>query len=339
MTNLYLRPFLVAVVGLGVLAGSAIAQPTRSGEKPGKAGRIVLDRVVAVINNEVIFESEVEARVQPLLGDLKNIADPRERARRAKKLESQLLEEMISDELMVQAAHEAKLAVEDKEIEAAVDEVKKQNNLDDAGLEEALSLQGFSVATYRRDVERQILRMRSINTLVRPRVTITDEDVRARYDEMNRRSAAVSKVRLMHILLSLPPKPPEQDVARAKAQAAEIIERVKQGTPFAELASQYSDDQATKDSGGDLGWIERGSLATEWEVIVFAMDKGEVRGPINGPSGLHVFYVSDIKKTEVKPFAEVKEQLRNELFRKEMEKQTATWLDELRKKAHIERKL
>ena len=275
----------------------------------------------------------------PLLADLQNIADERERMRRQKKLKGQLLEEMISEELIVQAARESKLKVEPKETQAAVEEIKKQNNLDDEGLEQALAMQGFTVESYKRDVERQILRMRSVNTLVRPRVTITDEDVRARYDEMGRRSASVSKVHLKHVLIGLPQKPTEKQVADAKKIAAEVIEAAKGGKPFAELASQYSNDQATKGSGGDLGWIERGSLPTEWEVIVFSMDKGEVRGPISGPSGLHVFYVEDLKKSDLKPFKELKEQLRNELYRKEMEKQTSLWLEELRKKAYIERKL
>ena len=66
------------------------------------------------------------------------------------------------------------------------------------------------------------------------------------------------------------------------------------------------------------------------------MDKGEVRGPINGPGGLHVFYVADLEKTERKSFDQVKDKLRNDLFRREMDRQSRLWLQELRKKAHID---
>ena len=329
--------FLVfAAVLLAAQGVAAQSDQTSSGKQ--KSQRFVLDRVAAVINNAVILESELHVRLLPLSGDLQKISDERERNRRRKKLLSQILEDMISEELIVQAARDAKLKVEPKEINAAIDEIKKQNNLDDSGLKQALAMQGFTLATYKRDVKRQIMRMRSINMLVRPRVTITDEDVRARYDEMSRRSAAVSKVHLKHVLIELAQRSEEQ-VARAKSRAAEVIEQAKNGKAFAELAKQYSDDRATVTSGGDLGWIERGSLPTEWEVIVFSMDKGEVRGPISGPNGLHVFYVEDLKKSDLKPFAELKEQLRNELYRKEMDKQTLLWLEELRKKAHIERNL
>jgi parvulin-like peptidyl-prolyl isomerase len=180
--------------------------------------------------------------------------------------------------------------------------------------------------------------MRATNMLVRPRVTVTDDDVRTRYDAMTRRSAGVKRIKLRHILLKVPDKPTEAQLAEAKRKAAEIIEKVRSGGDFARLAADLSDDEATKYSGGEIGWIERGSIDTEWEVIVFAMNKGEVRGPITGPSGLHVFQVTDVERNQQKQFAEMKEQLRNELWRKEMERQTKLWLDELRDKAHIERK-
>ena len=170
-------------------------------------------------------------------------------------------------------------------------------------------------------------------------MTITDEDVRARYDEMTRRSSSVSKVYLKHILIGLPQNPSDNQLSQAKTKAAKLIEMARGGSDFSELARQHSDDRATAAGGGDLGWIERGSLPTEWEQVVFSMNKNEVRGPITGPSGLHVFHVTDLEKSELQEFDKLKGQLRNELFQKEMNKQTVLWLEELRKKAHIERML
>ncbi len=163
--------------------------------------------------------------------------------------------------------------------------------------------------------------------------------MRARYDALTRRSAAVSKVYLRHVLIALPGQPSPAQLQAAKARAAEVMDKVRGGMPFAEAAQAYSDDPSTKASGGDLGWIERGSIATEWEVIVFAMDEGEVRGPISGPQGLHVFYVEKLAKDDVQEFDELKEQLRGDLYREEMEKETAGWISDLRKKAYIDRKL
>jgi peptidyl-prolyl cis-trans isomerase SurA len=311
--------------------------PPKAPRKTGK--RQVVDRVVAVVNDSVILHSELMRRVAPLTAELDEVSDPRERNRRQDKMKSQVLDEMVNEELIVQAAAESKLEVSAKEVQGALEEIKKQNNLDDNQLAEALRMQGYTMSSYRSDVRRQILRMRATNMLVRPRVTVTDDDVRARYDAMSRRSAAVKRIKLRHILVALPDKPTETQVAEAKRKASDLIEKVRGGADFARLAADSSDDEQTKFSGGELGWIERGSIDTEWEVIVFAMNKGEVRGPITGPRGLHVFQVTEVERNQQKPFAQMKEQLRNEIFRKEMERQTKLWLDELREKAHIQVKL
>jgi parvulin-like peptidyl-prolyl isomerase len=316
-----------------------LAKPVAPKKGAAKGKRLTVDRVVAVINDSVILHSELMRRVAPLSADLDNVSDTKERARRQTKLKSQILEEMVNEELIVQAADESKIDVAAKEVQSALEEIKKQNNLDDNQLSEALRLQGYTTASYRQDVRRQILRMRATNMLVRPRVTVTDDDVRARYDATSRRSAAVKRVKLQHILIPLGDKPTQAQVDEAKRVAGEVIEQARAGTDFARLAAQYSADEGTKYKGGDLGWIERGSIDTEWEVIVFAMNKGEVRGPITGPNGLHVFQVTEVERNQQKPFAQVKEQLRNDLFRKEMERQTGLWLDELREKAHIQLKL
>jgi peptidyl-prolyl cis-trans isomerase SurA len=278
-------------------------------------------------------------RVAPLSADLEGVSDTGERKRRKDKLKSQVLDEMVNEELIIQAANESKLEVAAKEVQNALEEIKKQNSLDDNQLAEALRMQGYTMASYRHDVRRQILRMRAVNMLVRPRVTVTDDDVRARYDATNRRSAAVKRIKLRHILVGLPERATEAQLGDAKRRAADIIEKIRSGADFARLAAADSADETTKYTGGELGWIERGSIDTEWEVIVFAMSQGEVRGPITGPRGLHVFQVTELERNEQKAFADVKEQLRNELYRKEMDRQTRLWLDELREKAHIQVKL
>jgi parvulin-like peptidyl-prolyl isomerase len=327
---------LAAVLALAAPRARA-AEP--AGASPRRQKPMLVDRVVAVVNDVVILHSDLMQRVAPLTAELEQLGDPRERKRREQRLRQQQLEELVNEQLMVQAAEEAKLEVSDKEVQNALEEIKRQNKLSDAQLEEALRLQGYTLSAYRSDMRRQLLRMRAINMLVRPRVTVTDDDVRAHYDASNRRAAAVSSVHLQHILIALPEQPSEQLLSAAKARAADLIQRARNGESFADLARQNSDDAASAAEGGDLGWIERGSIATEWEAVVFAMEKGEVRGPINGPRGLHVFHVSELKRNEAKPFDEVKEQVRAELYRRELDRQTRLWLEELRRKAHVEIRL
>jgi peptidyl-prolyl cis-trans isomerase SurA len=317
-----------------VVAWAHVASAQQKPASPNTGKKFPIERVVAVVNDSIILQSELEARLLPVRAEAEQIQDPTERRRRLAKLSGQVLDEMINEELIVQAAEAAKIEVDSSEVQAALDEIKQQNNLDDNGLAQALASQGYTLQGYKQDLRRQLMRLRAVNQLVSPKVQVTEEDVRARYDQLQRRSEAVSAVYLSHILIKLPEHPTEQQIAAAKEKAAKAIEVAKSGTPFPEVAKQFSDDPNV-----ELGWFQRGSMNADWESIVFSMQKGDVRGPVSGPQGLHVFQVGDVKQSELKPYPEMKEQLQRELKRRELEKQTQTWTEELRKKAYIDIKL
>ena len=302
------------------------------------AGKQIVERVVAVVDGNIILASEVEQQRAQMLAQAEQITDPKERARRIAKLRTTVLDDMIAEELIVQVAEAQKITIDDAEVQAAIDDIKQQNKLDDAGLAEALASQGMTVTSYKKLLRRTLLRHRTVNQLVTPKVTVTDEDTRARYDQMARRSESVSAVALAHILFALPEHPTEQQLADAKTKATRAIDRLKAGEPFAKLVGELSDDAGTKTTGGGLGWFERGTANPEWEAVVFAMDKGDVRGPVKSPQGLHVLLALDLKRAQMKPYAEMKAALAVELKRRGVEKATQSWLDDLRKKAHIELK-
>lgn len=331
-----MRSILVVAV---LCAGSWAAAETPSSQPVKESGkdRVVIERVLAVVNDTVILESELTQRVGAFAAtELQDITDVRERSQKWRTLVRNELDRMIDDELMVQAAAEANLEVTPDEVDKAIAEVKKQNKLTDTQFDQALTSQGLTMAQYRKDVRRQILQLRAMNVLIRPRVSVSDEDVREHYNKMASRSSAVTEVRLAHILLLLPERPEAGDMDAARRRAGELVERARAGEDFGELAGSTSDDAGSKAQGGDLGWFKRGELPTEWEEIVFAMEKGDVRGPVRGEKGMHVFRVTDVKKEEIKPFEEMKEPLRQKLTNEELEKQTRVWLEERRKKAFVE---
>ncbi|MEZ4368048.1 MAG: peptidylprolyl isomerase [Kofleriaceae bacterium] len=305
--------------------------------KPARGGeRLVVDRVVAVVNDSIILASELQTRLLVLMPDLAAITDPQERVRRVQKLTRQALDEMVNDELMVQAAEAARIEVEASEIDAALEEIRTSNNLDQAGLAAALAEQGFTIPGYKVDLRRQLLRLRAVNQLVTPKVNVSEDQVRARYDELSRRTESVSAVRLAQILIALPEQPTEQQLADARARAAEAIARVQRGEDFAAVAAEISDDESTRAGGGELGWFERGALPAAWEQIAFAMEQGDVRGPVEGPQGLHVFRAVEVKRTDLKPYEQMRDGLRAELRRRDLDRQTAQWVEDLRRQAYID---
>jgi peptidyl-prolyl cis-trans isomerase SurA len=335
---------LTAALGVVLLLGGpAAGQPT---PKPGKAAAdagpkpTVVERVVAVVNNEVILESELYQHAAPMLADLQQQGgDARERQKQYKTILRQALDDLINEELIVQAATEAELTVEDGEVDKAIAEVKKQNKLTDAQLADALRSQGLTMAQYRRDVRRQILRLRTVNTLVRPRVSVSEEEIKERYEKEQRQSGAVTEVHVAHILVAVPETATRAEREAARRRAGELVERARGGEDFTALVTSSSDDDGSKAAGGDLGWFKRSELPTAWETELFAAEAGDIRGPLDGPRGVHVFKITESKRDAIKPYAEVKDALQRELYGDEMEKQTRLWIEELRRKANIEIKL
>lgn len=303
------------------------------------AGTVVtLDRVVAVINDAIILESELRARLMLVLPDTASIADPQERARRVQRLTTQTLDEMVNDELMVQAAVTAGIEVGPEEVDAALDEIRTSNKLDDAQLAAELASQGFTITSFKNDLRKQLLRLRAQNQLVAAKVSISEDQLRARYDELARRAESVSSVQLAQMLFKLPEHPTEGDLKSARDRATAAMARVQAGEAFAVVAAELSEDEGTKAGGGEMGWFARGELPGELEQIVFAMDKGELRGPVRVSDGLAVFSATDVKRTTMKPFAEMRDTIRAELRRRETDKQTTQWLADLRKDAYIDLK-
>jgi peptidyl-prolyl cis-trans isomerase SurA len=159
-----------AVLRSLVLAGSALSLVgVASAQK--EPGWVVVERVVAVVNQDVVLASEVKRRADSI---------PAGAAKR-EEIEKAVLEEIIDEILFVQQASAARIEVSDGEVDAAIGDIKQQNKLDDAGLAVALEAQGYTLERYRVEIRNQIVRLRAINLLIRPRVTVDDAEVQAFY--------------------------------------------------------------------------------------------------------------------------------------------------------------
>ena len=222
----------------------AVAQPADkpADKRPAVAARpaYVVDRVVAVINSAIVLDSELTVQLTPYEDDLVGIDDAKERARRREKLRAQVLDEMINEELIIEAFDDANLEeISAKEVDQIIRDTKEDNKLDDATFQQALAAQGVTLAQYRTNVKRQLTRVRAMKMLVAPKVNVTDDEIRAHYDQMMRRSDGVAKVHLAHIQLSLPDRPTDAELAAARAKAADIVNRVKAGEEFGKIGRAH----------------------------------------------------------------------------------------------------
>jgi len=298
---------------------------------PATAGARVVEKIAAVVGSNVILASEVEEKAAPLLQELGRITDPTKRAARASSLRREVLDRLIDDQLINDQASELRLSVTPEQVDASIAEIKRQNNIDDKQLDDALRGQGMTMTAYRSDLRRQLLRFRVINVAVGSKVTITDEDVRSYYNRHYKSGASNTEVRASHIFLSIPDNADAGAVAERQALGKKLVERAAH-EDFAKLAREYSDDAATRKDGGDLGYFGKDILPKPIEELVFSMNVGQVAGPVRADRGFHVIKLVDRKAVAAKPLADVEDEIRMQLRQREMDKQTKAYLADLRKK-------
>jgi len=305
---------------------------------PRAAVARVVEKIAAVVGDDIIMSSEVEEKAAPLLSELARVTDQQKRAARAASLRREVLERLIDEQLILQQATELRLSVSSEEVDKSIEEIKKQNNIDDDQLKSALRAQNMTMAAYRQDLKRQIMRYRVINIAVGSKVSISDEEVQSYYDR-HMKSGADVQVRASHIFIAIPEGADAGVVAERQATAGKLLERAKAGEDFAKLAREHSEDAATRAEGGDLGTFGKDMLPKPIEEIVFSMRVGEVRGPVRADRGFHVIKQVERKVKDAKPHAQMREELRKQLRQKDMERQTKSYLADLRKKTLVDVRL
>ncbi len=313
-------------VGLALLAG-----------KLASASQMV-DRVVAVVNDEIILESEVDQMARAMTReppDL-NSLEGRQKWIEAK---TKILDTLVDHRLVRQQASELKLSVTPEEIDRALEEVKKQNNLDDTQLTEALKQQGLTPESYRKDLRQQMIEMKVMNTMVISRVRVSDEEVRTAYAQRERQVSGDKAAHLLQLLVAVPKGAAPAEIESKRKVANEIMAEIRGGKPFIEVAKARSDDAATRGDGGDIGWVKKGTLQEPLDEVVAGMDGGDLRGPIQTERGFYVLQVTERKVADMKSFEEAKETLHKEIYEQQVQKAQASFVKELRKKAHVDMRL
>ena len=304
---------------------------------PAVADARVVEKIAALVGDDLILQSEVEDRAAPLLADIAAIANPGEREARTNAIRREILERLIDDQLLAQQATELKLTVSNDEIDRAIEQIKRDYGLDDAQLKDELRKQGLSMAAYRINTKREILKYRVLNIAVGSKINVGDSEVQSYYDR-HMKSANI-QVRASHIFLAIPENADNAAVVEREKLAKSLLGRAQNGEDFAKLAREYSEDAGTRAEGGDLGFIGRDILPKPMEELVFSMHVGDIRGPVRADRGFHVIKVVDKRAKETKPFAEVQDDIRIRLRQREMERQTKIYLGDLRKKVLVDIRL
>jgi parvulin-like peptidyl-prolyl isomerase len=293
-----------------------------------KDGQAVIDRVVAVVNGEVIMMSELQEHL------VMSQRDGRAPEGDSRDHQKALLDRMIDHRLQVQAARREKLEVTEDELRLIVDDWVKRNGGDREKLEVQLRALGISWDTLRRELKENQMAQRVVGRHVRRRATATEAEVDQYLAENRGKLEQTLKYHARHIAVLA--EPPDQTEAwdRAKGEIDAIVASVAAGADFATLARERSKDPSAE-SGGDLGWLARGELEPLFETPVLTLRPGQVTAPIKSRAGYHLFFLVEREELTPQALAEARQQARDLLLQKKAQARLEEWLESLRRRAQI----
>lgn len=299
---------------------------------PGAARADVIERVIAVVNDDAIFLSELRRRSIPFLDEAMSAPSEVERMARLEQLYRQLLDHMVDELLIQQAARRMQVRVTSEDVDRAIRNVMRQSGLSESDFWAAVRAQGFTEAQYRSDVRRQLLRLKVLNQRARGRVNITEDAVRQRYDQEVRRANIRANYDVSHVFFAIPAGASATEVAAIRRRAAEVRESLTRET-FPEAMETIG--------GGALGSLQQGDLPAPLEQAIAGLPVGGISDPVQGPSGIHIFLLNDRQSAQqaTPPYEEMRQRIYRQMLEQAMERQETIFIEELRRTAVISRRL
>lgn len=297
-------------------------------------GAVLLDRVVAVVNQDVITWSELYKTMEMDASPEVKAMSPEEKRKVFKKEESSFLENLINVKLELQQAQSDGMTVTDGEVQEAINNIKRKYSMSDSDLASSLKKEGYSLKDYRKRLREQILVSKAVDRDIRSKIVLSDSDV-SKYISQNRKALEGNRgYRISQIFFKMPKKKQEMAVMDEKADA--IVKRIRDGESFSDLAKEYSEDPSAS-SGGDLGYIKKDQLSKKFIETIAGMKTGDVSNPFWTVSGLHIIKL--VEKPGAKSKGEIDAEARDELSRKLFNAKYDEWIKSLRAKAFIDVKL
>jgi len=283
----------------------------------------VIDRIVAIVNNDIITLSDLNKSTQ---GYKNNILSSQNSDARKKELitqlESDMLGQLVENVLTLQEAQKYNIKVLDQDIDNAVENFKKTNNLDDERLKKGLAAEGLTLEDYRNKMKDQIRQSMLVNRAVRSKIIITDEEISAYYNDHKDQFTGIKKFRLQNILIQN-----EQDIQT-------VVTQLKDKASFSQLAREYSIGSNASE-GGELGLFDISSFSDDIRNAIQDLKKGQFTQVLKTGNAYQIIYVDDIIMEGSQTVEQAKEKIQNILFRAQGEKQFKEWMEALKKNAHI----
>ncbi len=290
----------------------------------------MVSRIAAVVNEDIITTLQLDERIVGELGteSAANIAAPERLI---------ILDTMVQESLVEQRVKQLGMTVGDEEVERAIQDVERQNNIDRDQLELALKTQGLSMESYRTKLRRQLLEFKLVGREIRDKIEVTNQETRNYYREHIEEFRAAPFQLLSRISFNMPASAVDDQLRALRALSQEALLRLRAGEDFDQVLAAYQGEKGAE--GGPMGRFGKDELTEPFASAVAGLMPGQYSEMIDTPQALHILRLDEMNPGKVPDFESVKEQISQLLIEEKRKVAIDGWMDNLKKDAHIEIKL
>ncbi len=297
------------------------------------------DRIVAVVNNEVITLTELNRAFEPYAKNIDATYQGNDKEAVLKQNKEALLQNLIDQMLIENEAKKAGggvAAIKDEDVLDVIKDMLVKNNTTMEAFTNKLAAEGNSLTAVKKGIRGQMLRMRLLRREVQSKILVTNEEIGDFYDKHRQDYEGKEAVRIRQILLPAPAGEKAREGVRK--QARQLRERIRQGEAFEMLAAQYSKGPAAAE-GGDIGFVEKGVILPDVEKAAFSLPVGDISDVIESEMGFHIIAVVDKRGEGLKPLPVVRDEIKAKIEDERIAKKYDEWIADIRKKSFIDVRL
>ena len=260
---------------------------------PGMAAQD-LDRIVAVINDDVIMRTELAEKIRTVTSQMQEQKIP---LPPQPILEKQVLDRLIMTKLQIQTAQNTGIRVDDETLNRTISNIAAENELNLNQFREILEGDGYGYETFRKDIRNEILISRLQQRQVDNRIIVTEREIENFLSNREFQGETDIEFHIAHILIAINEGASTRQVTQTRETADKVLSELQGGADFSNMAATYSDGQQALD-GGDLGWRKAGQVPTLFADFITNMEVGDLSDIIKSPSGYHIIKLLDKRSTE-----------------------------------------
>lgn len=290
----------------------------------------VIDKIVVVVNNEVITQREIDRMLFPVYEQYKTLYYGDELVKRLEEARQNIIDQLIEDRLLASEAKKVNIEVNDKDVAARIDEMRRRVGSKEQ-FERALGEQNLTESDLKKRYREQIMIRRLVDQKVGSTITMTPVEANDYYNAHKEEFIQPEQIKLLNILI----KPNEyRPPDKAGDTAKTVLKRLQEGGDFAALAREYSEGPGASE-GGLMGYVKKGDLMPEIEKVVFNMKPGEVSSILQTGLGYHIFKVEERLEPKTLGLSEVRRDVEESIYREKARKKLKSWIEGLKKNAYI----